>query len=225
MLVCLLAPSATDLSCPLLYKCWLVWPLGQYVLTPREVNIVLFVLCKLTCSPASTYAHKPHNPYIMPYQPRTTPTTEDYDYEVEEILDIQGHGGSSRYLIKWVGYDEPSWTWAKHANCRELVRRYHNKKRNQRRYEARRLAGRPTRRPPASKREPKLKVVGADMPQEEAKENERVCVCCQTNKPTHMVQPCNHGILCSMCAVPVSSLHGCPKCRGPIERIAPFYLD
>lgn len=164
----------------------------------------------------------------MPYVSRLGEASEEV-FIVDEVLDIRGHGGSTEYLIRWEGYPDPEWTFARFCSCREAVRKYHNKKRAERRYQARRAAGRPTRRPSAPKvivaEAPKLQVVGADLPQVEAKEGESTCVCCQTNKVTHIVQPCNHACLCSMCVTPVSTLSGCPKCRKPIERLAPFYLE
>lgn len=157
--------------------------------------------------------------------PRITATPSEEEYIVEQVLDIRGHGGSTEYLLKYEGFEEPEWTYAKFTNCRQAVRQYHNRRRAQRRYEARRAAGRRTRGPNKSKVEPKLKTFGTDIPVAEAADGEPTCVCCQTNKITHIVQPCNHACLCSLCAAPCATLHGCPKCRHPIEKIAPFYLS
>ena len=35
---------------------------------------------------------------------------EEVEYEVEEILDQKkGRGGSEKYLVKWEGYERPTW--------------------------------------------------------------------------------------------------------------------
>jgi hypothetical protein len=33
----------------------------------------------------------------------------DLEYAVDEILDEKGKGGSTRCLVKWTGYQEPTW--------------------------------------------------------------------------------------------------------------------
>lgn len=158
----------------------------------------------------------------MPYTPRITPPLSDEEFVVERILDIRGRGRGTEYLIKWEGYDEPSWTWARYANCRELVRAYHRRRRGSRGSSSpdHNLAD-----SDSSSHNPSPVVLGVDLLPEEAREGERVCLCCLTNRPTHIVQPCNHAVLCSSCVLPVATLHGCPKCRAAMERIAPFYLD
>lgn len=160
---------------------------------------------------------------MMPYQPRIPAPVSDEVYIVEAILDHRGRGRGTEYLVKWEGYDEPSWTWACYTNCRILIQEYHRRRlRARRAWQYGRLSPDcgPGQQPAY---QPVL--VSVDMPSEEAPEGERSCVVCRTNRPTHIVQPCNHAILCSDCVRPVATLKGCPKCRGEMERIAPFYLD
>lgn len=183
----------------------------------------------------------------MPYVPRTTPAESEEEFFVEEILDSRGRGGSTEYLIKWEGYPEPTWVWYFHCNCPEKLAEFRRKKRIERRYQQARDQGRPMRRrriPPVQVEAPSGSsgvevidlapdvqeavsepvVVGLDVPWGPAAEGEACCIVCLENKITHLVDPCNHACLCSRCAVAVKTLRGCPKCRGKMTRIAPFYL-
>ena len=43
-------------------------------------------------------------------QPPGIVVDREIEYEVEEILDQKkGRGGSEKYLVKWVGYERPTW--------------------------------------------------------------------------------------------------------------------
>ena len=39
----------------------------------------------------------------------TDQAEEEEEYEVEEIVDSRLHRGKLQFLVKWTGYDEPSW--------------------------------------------------------------------------------------------------------------------
>ena len=45
----------------------------------------------------------------QPPPPPPVIVDEEEEYEVEEILDSRLHRGKLQYLVKWVGYNEPSW--------------------------------------------------------------------------------------------------------------------
>lgn len=177
---------------------------------------------------------------------RTTPSESDEEFYVEEILDGRGRGGSTEYLVKWEGYPEPTWTWRFNCNCPVKLAEFSRRRRVERRYQQAREAGRPALRRRAQGRRPSLslqsqssasykpsvnedsevppEVLGSDMPCTPTINSEPACIVCLENKITHIVQPCNHACLCSRCTVAVATLHGCPKCRGSMKRIAPFYI-
>ena len=54
---------------------------------------------------------------------------EEEEYEVEAILDSKRHRGRLQYLVKWVGYQEPTWEPKTHVirNAQESVDEFHNK--------------------------------------------------------------------------------------------------
>jgi len=51
--------------------------------------------------------------------------SEGSEYEVEKILDKRTKkGGQVDYLLKWRGYDEPTWETAKNVFCTDLVKQF-----------------------------------------------------------------------------------------------------
>lgn len=49
------------------------------------------------------------------------------EYEVERIMDMKEENGEIHYLVKWVGYDEPSWEPQENCdNCKELIEKFLN---------------------------------------------------------------------------------------------------
>lgn len=185
----------------------------------------------------------------MPYVRRTTPAESDEEFIVEAILDCRGRGGSTEYLVKWEGYEEPSWTWYFNCDCPEKLAEFRRQRRLDRRYQQARNEGRPVRRQrrravrvqdrrpsssasssgPSSSSDsgdsvPPPEVVQSDVPCIRAAEGEPTCVVCLEHRITHIVQPCNHACLCGRCSEMVATLHGCPKCRRVMTRIAPFYI-
>lgn len=74
--------------------------------------------------PVSTDAHPGHIP------PEAPPVEVDGDaeWEVEEVLDsrVCGRGGRLQYLVKWVGYDAPSWEPADYLlHAQDSLREFH----------------------------------------------------------------------------------------------------
>ena len=63
-------------------------------------------------------------------QPRPPPVElateeEDASYEVEEILDVRVRRGRSQYLVRWTGYNDPTWESEENLdNCEELLREF-----------------------------------------------------------------------------------------------------
>ena len=53
----------------------------------------------------------PPMPRPMPHVPPPPPILIDNEeeYEVDEIIDSRIHRGKLQFLVKWTGYDEPSW--------------------------------------------------------------------------------------------------------------------
>ena len=47
--------------------------------------------------------------FCLENETNTVKRREEEEYEVEEILDSCLHRGKLQFLIKWVGYNEPSW--------------------------------------------------------------------------------------------------------------------
>ena len=45
----------------------------------------------------------------MPPPPPPTIIDDEIEYEVEQVLDSKLHHGKLQYLVKWIGYNEPSW--------------------------------------------------------------------------------------------------------------------
>ena len=54
--------------------------------------------------------------------------TESQDsYEVEEILDTKSLRGRVQYLVRWTGYNDPTWEYKENLdNCEELLEEFHN---------------------------------------------------------------------------------------------------
>ena len=44
-----------------------------------------------------------------PPPPPPTIIDDEIEYEVEQVLDLKLHHGKLQYLVKWIGYNEPSW--------------------------------------------------------------------------------------------------------------------
>jgi len=56
-----------------------------------------------------------NGPEVKPEEPGEG--AEEEEYEVENILDKRKRGGGTEYLIKWLGYDDPSQnTWEPEEN-------------------------------------------------------------------------------------------------------------
>lgn len=176
----------------------------------------------------------------MPYVSRTIPAESDEEYPVERILDCRGRGRSTEYLIKWVGYPEPTWTWHFNCSCPERLADFRRRRRVERRrrrarsdeiasggeHPARSLSFDSSGSSSGNSSDgfAPPEVLSSEMPCNRTSEGEPVCIVCLEHRITHIVQPCNHACLCAQCSVPVASLRGCPKCRGSMTRIAPFYV-
>ena len=68
------------------------------------------------------------NPLPGQTQPPPPPIIVDNEeeYEVEDILDTRKRGRTLQYLVKWVGFDHPTWEPAEFVkNSPTLVRRFH----------------------------------------------------------------------------------------------------
>lgn len=74
----------------------------------------------------------PQDPYPGQSIPPPPPVIVDGEEEffIEEILDSRHHGrGKGRrlqYLVKWLGYDQPSWEPAEYLERAEAVDRFHS---------------------------------------------------------------------------------------------------
>ena len=76
---------------------------------------------------------KPYQEPIFQEQKKSPPpppilVDDEEEYEVQEVLDSRLHRGKLQYLVKWVGYDEPTWQPAsdlEHAS--EAVQDFHRK--------------------------------------------------------------------------------------------------
>jgi len=81
-----------------------------------------------------------NGPEVKPEEPGEG--AEEEEYEVENILDKRKRGGGTEYLIKWLGYDDPSQnTWEPEENlglyCQDAIdefeENYEKNKKNSRR--------------------------------------------------------------------------------------------
>lgn len=55
---------------------------------------------------------------------------EDEVYEVEKILDSIMEGGVEKFLVKWVGYDDPTWEPLQNLDgCREVLEAFRQEQR------------------------------------------------------------------------------------------------
>jgi hypothetical protein len=52
---------------------------------------------------------------------------EGLEFQVEEIADSRLYYRKLRYLVKWIGYDEPTWERAELVNDLEAVDRFHER--------------------------------------------------------------------------------------------------
>ena len=48
-------------------------------------------------------------------------------HKVEKLLDKRTYRRQVQYLVKWVGYDEPSWEPAKNILCPKLIEMFENR--------------------------------------------------------------------------------------------------
>jgi len=46
------------------------------------------------------------------------------EYDVEKVLDKKFKNGKAQYLLKWKGYDKPTWEIEENVNCPDLVKEY-----------------------------------------------------------------------------------------------------
>ena len=51
-------------------------------------------------------------------------------HKVEKLLDKRKYRRQVQYLVKWVGYDEPSWEPAKNILCPKLIEMFENRTSN-----------------------------------------------------------------------------------------------
>ena len=56
--------------------------------------------------------------------------TEGTEWEVEDIKDVRKTRGRKEYLLKWKGYDRPTWVATKDlTQCKELLAEFHKRQR------------------------------------------------------------------------------------------------
>jgi len=79
-----------------------------------------------------------NGPEVKPEEPGEG--AEEEEYEVENILDKRKRGGGTEYLIKWLGYDDPSqntWEPEENLDCQDAIdefeENYEKNKKNSRR--------------------------------------------------------------------------------------------
>jgi len=67
------------------------------------------------------------DPYPGQYLPPPPPVEVDgeEEYEVDSILDSKRVRGQLKYLVKWTGYEEPTWEPARHVNELRAVDIFH----------------------------------------------------------------------------------------------------
>lgn len=49
---------------------------------------------------------------------------EEEEYEVEKVMGKKGSGSTLKYLIKWKGYQKPTWEPAANCDCKEMIIAY-----------------------------------------------------------------------------------------------------
>jgi len=119
--------------------------IGPYIIT-KKINDVAFQLDL----PKSFRIHNVfHISKLEPYKPnniagRKQPPPEpvmiegEEEYEVEDILDSRITGRKYKtvqYLVKWTGYEDPSWEPGLYlANAQQLLRKFHKKYPNKPKY-------------------------------------------------------------------------------------------
>ena len=105
----------------------------DYVTPPSQDTVITLMA---TNPPKSKPIRLPNGTLSMPDTLTKALQGEEPEYEVEKIVGKSIWSGNGRgpnggrrtkYLIKWVGYDEPQWEFAESgnlANCQEFIDDY-----------------------------------------------------------------------------------------------------